>query len=249
MGDVTRGGAGAAGEIRLAVICGMAAEADALGAWRDHPRISVAVSGARPDAAEAETARLLAEGCSLAVSFGVAGGLDPARRPGDPLICAHVVELGLGRDGPPPVPPSGAAAAPFLLGSDEVILDPADKARLFRETGAAAVDMETHRVARAATARGRRWLALRAVGDPAERALPALAADALDAAGRPRIGRVVLRLVARPGQLPAMLQVKRDTDAALRTLRRLADEELPRLLGQTAERRAPESFGAAPDAV
>lgn len=220
MGDVS---GPAAHPARVAVICGMAAEVDALGPWRADPRIAAAVSGARPERAEAETARLLDAGCVCAVSFGVAGGLDPALRPGDPLICEAVVEIGAA----PPKP----GAAPFLLGVDAVVLDPIEKARLFAETGASAVDMETHRVARAAAARSRRWLAIRAVGDPADRALPALAADALDDQGRPRVGRVALRLMARPGQLPAMLRVKRDTDAALQTLRRLADEALPKLLG------------------
>lgn len=222
MGDVSGPATGArAGPARLAVICGMAAEAEALGPWRRDPRLAIAISGARPDRAEAETARLLDEGCAMAISFGVAGGLDPALRPGDPLLCGAVVE-----EGGPRADPDGAA----LLGVEAVVLDPSEKRRLFEATGAQAVDMETHRVARAARARGRSWRAIRAVGDPAERALPALAAEALDANGRPRIGHVLARLLRQPGQLPALLSVKRDTDAALATLRRLAEAELPTLL-------------------
>ena len=61
---------------------------------------------------------------------------------------------------------------------------------------------------------------LRAIADPAERALPPAALIGLNAAGRPALGRVLLSLASQPGQLPALLQVARDTRRALAALRR-----------------------------
>lgn len=68
------------------------------------------------------------------------------------------------------------------------------------------------------------------MADPAERALPPLALDAVDENGAPRIGRVLRGLAARPGDLRALLALKRDSDAAHATLRRLADGFVEALL-------------------
>ena len=76
MGDLTPALGPAVG-----IVCGMVSEVRALGRWADDPRITIAVSGARPERAEAEARRLVAEGCRALMSWGVAGGLDPALVP------------------------------------------------------------------------------------------------------------------------------------------------------------------------
>ena len=106
----------------------------------------------------------------------------------------------------------------------------AEKAALFQRTSAVAVDMESHRVARVAAEAGLPALAIRAIGDPAGRALPELAVRALGEDGRPRIGPVVAGLLRKPGDLAALLRVKRDTDAALATLANVADTAIAALL-------------------
>ena len=75
----------------LGIVCGMVSEVRALGRWADDPRIGIGISGARPGRAEAEARRLVAEGCRALVSWGVAGGLDPALAPGDLVIPAEIV--------------------------------------------------------------------------------------------------------------------------------------------------------------
>jgi len=75
----------------LGIVCGMTSEVRALGRWANNPRICIGISGARPDRAEAEARRLVAEGCRALMSWGVAGGLDPALVPGDLVIPAVIV--------------------------------------------------------------------------------------------------------------------------------------------------------------
>jgi nucleoside phosphorylase len=267
----------------------MAAEARALGPWARDARVVVAVSGGRPDRAEAAARGLVQQGVRALLSWGIAGALDPALAPGalilpDRVVCPDGSVRGLAslfaaaapaaaasaagqasRHGrrpprkpavpagsdllPPasgggngegaPAPPTGTgsgperplAAASLVAGSDALVLDPAAKAALGRRTGAAAVDMESHRLATVAAEAGLPCFVVRAVSDPAGRALPALAATALDAAGRPRIGAVLAGLARRPGDLAALIRAARDSRAALATLRGAADPVLGAALG------------------
>ena len=203
MGDVSRPVVG--------LVCGMRSELRALGPLAEDPQLLIAVSGARPERAEAEARRMVAAGCRALVSWGIAGGLDPALAPGHLLAAGAVIDEGETRA-------LAAPEGPLLLGSDLAVMTVAEKAGLHRATGAAAVDMETHRVARAGAAAGVPVHAIRAVADTANRALPVLAANALDAEGRPRIGAVLAGLLRRPGDLPGLFALRRDTAAALATL-------------------------------
>ncbi len=216
----------------LGIVCGMVVEARALGRWADDSRISIGVSGARPDRAEAGARRLVAEGCRALLSWGVAGGLDPALGPGDLVIPAEVVaedgaswamsaNLGAAIAGGAPSP---------LLGADHMVLDVAAKATLYARTGAVAVDMESHRVARVAAEADLPAIAIRVIGDPAGRVVPKLATRAIGEDGRPRIGPVSAGLLRRPGDLGALLRVKRDSDLALRALSGIADRVIPAVL-------------------
>ena len=184
----------------LGIVCGMVSEVRALGRWADDPRIGIGISGARPERAESEARRLVAGGCRVLVSWGVAGGLDPALAPGDLVIPGQVVaedggswpvapDLRAAVVAGIPSPRQGQGGEPTLLGLERMVLSAAEKAALHARTGAVAVDMESHRVALVAAAAGLPMLSLRAIGDPAGRALPALVARALGEDGRPRIGK------------------------------------------------------------
>ena len=230
-------------KIVCGIVCGMASEARALGCRANDPRIGIGISGARPGRAEAEARRLVAEGCRALLSWGVAGGLDPALVPGDLVIPAEVVaedggswpvsqelSAALAAGVPSPLRGEGQGGGGHILGLDRMVLSAAEKAALFERTGAVALDMESHRVALVAAAAGLPFLAVRAIGDPAGRALPALAARALGEDGRPRIGPVVAGLLRRPGDLAALLRVKRDTEAALAALAAVAETLIPAIL-------------------
>jgi adenosylhomocysteine nucleosidase len=199
----------------VGVIVGLAAEA------RIARRLGwpVAIGGGTTSGAEAAARLLLDAKVTALVSFGLAGGLDPALRPGALLVPQQVLANGeryttdtsLSRllGGPTPH---------VVLGADAVMTDAADKRRAREETGAAAVDLESGAIARVATAHAIPFAVLRAICDPAERALPSAALAALDARGAIRAWRVLAAIAARPGQLPALFALAADAAAAKRSL-------------------------------
>ncbi len=187
----------------------------------------VAIGGGTAAGAQRAAAALVAQGIDALVSFGLAGGLDPALRPGSLLVASAVV-----LDGRHYLADAalslrlGGMTSHAVLGAMSIAASPALKQRLHAETGAAAVDLESGAVAREASASGLPFAVLRAVCDPAGFALPPAALAALDAGGAIGIGRVLASLAASPGQLPALFRLAGDAAAAraalLGRVRRLA---------------------------
>jgi nucleoside phosphorylase len=124
----------------------------------------------------------------------------------------------------------GAGNGAVLYGSDSIYASPEEKARLHRETGALAVDMESHGVARAARAAAIPFAAIRAIADPASRALPKAALNAVAPDGRTRVLATLLECAKRPRDLPALLQLGADSNRALNSLGRGLDELFGALL-------------------
>lgn len=162
------------------------------------------------------------------VSFGIAGGLDPALRPGTVIIADRIVAAD--RDfrcdaALADAIASGLAAAPrtgALAAVEAPLLRPADKGALHARTGALAADMESHVAAAYAAERGLRFAAVRVVCDPAGRALPALAGTALRPDGTGDLAAVLAGLVRDPAALPGLVRLARDSRIALATLRKIA---------------------------
>ncbi|HSA81581.1 MAG TPA: hypothetical protein VLE23_12240 [Geminicoccaceae bacterium] len=215
----------AAAEDMIGVVTGLRAEARCLGGLD----VAVACSGARPARARAEAARLIAEGAEGLVSFGLAGGLSPAVAPGDLVLADAVVLPGGERIATDLAWRSRlsarievAGSAPHraaVAGSDRLLTTIAAKRTLLETTGALAVDMESHAVAEAAHRAGLPFVVLRAVADPSDQALPRAATIALGPGGEVRLLAVALALFERPGEMPALLRLGRQSRRALAALR------------------------------
>jgi adenosylhomocysteine nucleosidase len=162
------------------------------------------------------------------ISFGVAGGLDPSLKSGDVVVATEVLAgdtrwlagLALNEELIESVAlGSSRVVRGGLAGVEEVVAASSVKAALHLETGAAAVDMESHIAAAYAEESGLPFAALRVISDPATRALPALAMAAIKPNGDIDL-RKVLRGVARnPMTLRALVSTGIDFNRALRTLR------------------------------
>ena len=211
-----------------ALVVGFAAEARVarLTGWR------VAIGGGTTAGAALAARRMIDAGATGIVSFGLAGGLDPALPAG-----ALVVPRAVAADGRVwPTDPAlsarlGGTTGHLCLGHDRVVVSVEDKRQLSRETGAALVDMESGAVAAVADASGVPFAVLRVICDPANRALPPAALVALNAAGRLVAARLAMSILARPGQLAALFGLARDAAAARRALRSHAMRISPEWIG------------------
>ncbi|HKM64762.1 MAG TPA: hypothetical protein VJY39_19970 [Acidisphaera sp.] len=167
---------------------------------------------------------LVRSGVDALVSFGLAGGLDPALAPGA-LVIPEAVRLATGETlpaDPALIARFGGPTHKLMLAAEAPVADAADKTVLFAHTGAVAVDLESGAVAEVARSRGLPWAVVRVVCDPAGRDLPRAALAALDPSGGGIAGmRVLAWVLRRPGQVPALLRLARDAAAAQRTLARV----------------------------
>jgi len=93
------------------------------------------------------------------------------------------------------------------------------KAALHLETGAAAVDMESHIAADYAAKAGLPFAALRVISDPATRALPPLAMAAIKPNGNIDLGKVLRAVARNPSALLDLVSTGIDFNRALRSLR------------------------------
>lgn len=226
--------------IRLGIVTGLQKEAACVQA-----RARALPKGARPmvfsAAGQADVARnaarhMIAQGAAGLISFGIAGGLDPSLGPGVVVIADRVVlpdGTSLACHDPwvdRLLKADGGFDSGAILGSDHAVMTAREKAALFRNHGALAVDMESHAVARVAADAGVPFIAVRAVGDPAHRPVPRAALAGLTSDGRTRALPVMLRLLRRPRDLPGLLRLARDTKAAIAALKRTARLNLPDLL-------------------
>lgn len=195
---------------RAGVVTGLAAEARLAA-----PLGMTEIGGGMPDGAEAAAERLVARGATALVSFGLCGGLDPTLSPGALLVPRAVAEAA--RTWPTDAALSAALggwSCATLAAAAAPVARREGRRALFAATGAAGVDLESGAVARVAARHGLPFAALRAVCDPADCDLPPLALAALDAGGAIRPGRIAASLLARPGQIGALLRLARAAAAA-----------------------------------
>jgi adenosylhomocysteine nucleosidase len=159
------------------------------------------------------------------ISFGIAGGLAPDLAPGHWVVPTAVI-IGGRRVLTCPIwsrklmDMMPGARGGEITGVDAPVANPMDKRALYRGTGAAAVDMESHVAADVAYAFGVPFAAFRIIIDPVHRALPPAALVELRPDGRPDVPEVLRSVVWRPGQLPALMRTALDAQKARSALLR-----------------------------
>jgi len=202
------------GVLTLGIVTGLAAEARLA-----RPLGLVRAGGGLPAGAQAAAEWLVSQGVDGLLSFGLAGGLDPALRAGTIVLAAGVREDGRLTTTDPALSARFGQADGVLLAGSAVLAAACEKAALFAATGALAIDLESGAVARVAARHRLPFAVLRAICDPAERDLPPVALVALDARGGIGALRVLAALVRHPAQLPALIALARDAAAARAALR------------------------------
>ncbi|WP_168709991.1 squalene--hopene cyclase [Massilia sp. Mn16-1_5] len=199
------------------VVCGLAFET----AIAAGPGV-VAVRGPGPVRVAAAIEALAGHGDGWAgiLSFGCAGALDPSLRAGDCVVASRVDTLA--------ADPAWTQAlmerlprARFgaLAGLDAPLATRAAKAALWQESGALAVDMESHAAALAARRLQLPFAAVRVVLDPAWRSLPPCALAALREDGGTDL-KAFLRALT-PGDLGPLALLALDAWRARSSLRRV----------------------------
>jgi adenosylhomocysteine nucleosidase len=193
------------------------------------PAIITIQAGADPGRLRAVLEASVQERCRAVVSFGIAGGLDPLLKPCDVVVAEGIVSDGARWPAQPVLAQRLASTLERggmkviladVAGVDAPLFDPAAKKCLRTETGAAAVDMESHIAAAHAAERRLPFAAIRVICDPARRALPPWTAAALLPSGEVNVAAVLRALLRQPGHLPATVRLAIDAAAAFRALDR-----------------------------
>jgi len=179
----------------------------------------VIAGGGLPAGARAAAEALVLHGVSALMSFGLAGGLDPALTPGMLAVPRRVISAaGTWATDRALTETCGGATAEALFAGETIVATATEKAALHAQTGAAAIDLESGEVAAVAARHGLPFVVVRAICDPAGRDLPPAALAALNSAGVIGLGRVLASLLRAPRQLPLLLALARDASAARRAL-------------------------------
>jgi adenosylhomocysteine nucleosidase len=166
----------------------------------------------------------IGQGATGIISFGIAGALAPDLVAGD-----WVVASGIRHDNN--LIATDRAWAQKLLemlpgaryadvaGMHEMVSSPLEKARLYDQTGAAAVDMESHIAGQIAAERRIPFAACRVIIDASRSTLPPATAVGLHADGTPDVIAVLRSVLQRPGQLPDLIRTAFDFGVARRAMR------------------------------
>jgi adenosylhomocysteine nucleosidase len=205
--------------VTILAAVGMAREAQIV----TGPGVRVAVGAGRVEVLARALEQTWNADVTALISIGICGALDPGLKVGDIVIGSEV----LSPDGAYPtyrawtgalaVALPGAHAA-SVWGSETMVIDAGAKARLRETSGAAIVDMESHVAAQFAQDHGVDFAVLRVVSDAAATNLPSAVLNGLKPDGSANLAGVLVGLAKRPGQLPALIRLGRDSALALKAL-------------------------------
>ena len=212
----------------LIAVTGMQSEAKLL-----RSRCEVVVAGSDNSTLATKIEAVIERGARAILSFGLCGALSPEFAVGAVIVGNEVVSQD--ERWRPDEAWSNALGSVcegtigVVGGSDSVLFTQDSKAAMHRQTGAIAVDMESHIVARVASALALPFAVLRAVSDAADHTLPPAAAFGLNKEGRVDYSAVMLSLLDEPSQFRALIRTARDTNKAMKALFRCLERLGPGL--------------------
>jgi adenosylhomocysteine nucleosidase len=139
---------------------------------------------------------------------GFGGALDPSLQIADVVVDGLTDES----DG------GGAFRCGRIHMARELISTPTEKSALFRQSGALAVDMEGEAVRALAKSWGVPFLHVRAISDAAGDSLDPAILGFVNEVGRVRAGALMMGLLRRPGLIPHLVRLGRNSGRAGRRL-------------------------------
>ncbi len=147
---------------------------------------------------------------AIVISAGFAGGISPLFQTGHLLTPRHVIDATDGSR-------TDAGTGEGILVTFETVADAEQKAKFGDAFGAHAVDMEAAAVARAAEARGIKFLACKVISDTHHSHLPPIMRF-VGADGRFHAGSFVAHVAIRPWLWGGIMRLARDSAVAAKVL-------------------------------
>lgn len=160
-----------------------------------------------------------AKGSDWVIMAGLAGGLDPALDIGQIVV----------EDCPEPLQTRLCCRHGRIHTAQGIASTVAEKAALFRSTGALAVEMENARVRQWSDQAGLKFIGVRAISDRADQTLDPAVLRLVDKYGCPRPARIAAALVRRPSLAPALARLGRSSNRAALALGAAVRELIERL--------------------
>jgi adenosylhomocysteine nucleosidase len=148
------------------------------------------------------------DNAAIIMMAGLAGGLDPSLRVGDVVI----------DDCPTGLLPDVAHRRGGIHTAEHLVATTTEKAALFAQTGALAVDMETRIIRALAQQEGIPFVAVRAISDAFDEALDPTILKLVDRFGRPRPAAIAATLLRRPALIAPLRRLGASSHLAAKNL-------------------------------
>ena len=199
-------------------------------------QLLVAYSGAGAVNATNAAQLLVEKGVTQLVSWGCAGALSEALKPGDlvfadklrdvngSLVDGFYVSSSLHDVIKKCLPKNTSVYTGMLIESRDIVSLSAIKKQLYASTGAIAVDMESVAIAKVAKQHQLSFLALRVIVDPASMDLPQAINQSLNAEGVIEMPKLLSFIAKHPFEILGLFLLGRYFNAAKKTLRALATQ-------------------------
>lgn len=192
--------------------------------------VLVAYAGAGPINAANAARLLLAKGANRLISWGCAAALAPQLRPGQLVVADRIFfdQQIYGADKCWSDKVSSRLGEKLAVGNGKLVTETRivalseDKQAIHRNTGAAALDMESGAIAKVASQSNLPCLVLRVIADPVTLDLPPAVSRAMNEQGQVELGKLLCHLALHPWEVPALIKLGLHFRAAQKTLKSIA---------------------------